>query len=124
MPVTTRILAEYRLGRRPKTLDDFREARLVAVGNCRCGAELSVYTSYLDRDGYMNCRDCIGDDGWETVEAADRGLFHEDAKSWPWPKPDDGKSDERTPYPWCDGNPTRADCARQGYCSRDPNCGE
>jgi len=29
-----------------------------------------------------------------------------------------------TPYPWCSGNPTREDCARAGYCRRDPNCGD
>lgn len=29
-----------------------------------------------------------------------------------------------TPYPWCRGNPTREDCAKVGYCRRDPNCGE
>lgn len=28
------------------------------------------------------------------------------------------------PYPWCHGSPTREDCARRGYCNRDPNCGE
>lgn len=28
------------------------------------------------------------------------------------------------PYPWCHGSPTKADCARRGYCNRDPNCGE
>lgn len=30
----------------------------------------------------------------------------------------------RTPYPWCHGSPTREECARRGYCNRDPNCGE
>ena len=30
----------------------------------------------------------------------------------------------RTPYPWCRGNPTREDCAKAGYCGRDPNCGD
>lgn len=28
------------------------------------------------------------------------------------------------PYPWCIGAPTIADCARRGYCPKDPNCGE
>ena len=31
---------------------------------------------------------------------------------------------ERTPYPWCHGSPTKADCVKRGYCNRDPNCGE
>jgi hypothetical protein len=30
----------------------------------------------------------------------------------------------KTPYPWCHGSPTKADCAARGYCNRDPNCGE
>lgn len=30
----------------------------------------------------------------------------------------------QTPYPWCRGNPTKEDCAKAGYCKRDPNCGE
>lgn len=30
----------------------------------------------------------------------------------------------RTPYPWCRGNPTKEDCAKAGYCKKDPNCGE
>jgi hypothetical protein len=28
------------------------------------------------------------------------------------------------PYPWCPGNPTVADCIRDGHCKRNPNCGE
>lgn len=28
------------------------------------------------------------------------------------------------PYPWCIGNPTTEDCAKAGYCQRNPNCGE
>lgn len=28
------------------------------------------------------------------------------------------------PYPWCHGSPTKEDCAKRGYCNRDPNCGE
>lgn len=28
------------------------------------------------------------------------------------------------PYPWCKGNPTREDCIRDGYCRRNPNCGD
>jgi hypothetical protein len=26
-------------------------------------------------------------------------------------------------YPWCIGNPTKADCAKSGFCRRDPCCG-
>lgn len=30
----------------------------------------------------------------------------------------------QTPYPWCHGSPTKADCTARGYCNRNPNCGE
>ena len=32
--------------------------------------------------------------------------------------------DAPTPYPWCYGYPTQADCIRAGYCQRNPSCGD
>lgn len=29
-----------------------------------------------------------------------------------------------TPYPWCYGAPTKADCIAAGYCRREPTCGD
>ena len=31
---------------------------------------------------------------------------------------------EHLPYPWCIGAPTKAECARLGYCRRQPTCGD
>ena len=36
----------------------------------------------------------------------------------------DALRDRPTPYPWCYGAPTRADCLAVSYCRRNPSCGD
>ena len=45
------------------------------VGGCmHCQATIAAYNAYPSKAGYLKCSDCIGDDGWETVEQADKDL--------------------------------------------------
>ena len=61
--------------------------------------------------------------------ARERAKAIRDARLKPVPNSADAQVqqhdiEEITPYPWCTGFPTRMDCAKRGYCKKDPNCGE
>jgi hypothetical protein len=42
------------------------------AGCQHCGASLAYYNSYPTKSGYISCRDCVGDTGFETVEEFDQ----------------------------------------------------
>lgn len=45
------------------------------MGGCeRCGASIAAYNAHPSRSGFWRCGDCIGPDGWATVEEADKAL--------------------------------------------------
>jgi len=37
-------------------------------GCCSCGASIACYNAHPSRNGFWKCSDCIGNDGWESVE--------------------------------------------------------
>ena len=85
MSITIYDLAIYRLGL-PVDTDELsggqiNEAGLPFFGGCcRCGASIAAHNSSPSKAGYLMCSaDCIGDSGWDTVEAADEAIFEEDA---------------------------------------------
>lgn len=76
--ITIQQLAEYRLGREAKTGDDFYDAGFEILGGCQsCGASIAAYNAYPSKSGYWKCADCIGDDGWTSVEVACLAIFGE-----------------------------------------------
>lgn len=76
-PITVLELATHRLGRDARTGDDFAEASLPILGGCCvCGATVGAHNSCPSKSGYLKCRtECIGDDGWESVEEANKAIF-------------------------------------------------
>lgn len=45
-------------------------------GCCMCGATVACYNACPSKAGYLKClNDCIGDDGWDSVEEANRDIF-------------------------------------------------
>jgi len=51
----------------------FYDLGLPFFAGCQgCGASLGPGQSYPSRTGYIQCEDCIGDRGFETVEAFDQ----------------------------------------------------
>src|SRR5438309_8802724 len=80
MPITLLQLAEYRLGRKARTGQDFEDAGLPMVGGCEiCHATVSAYNACPSKSGNIRCLNgCIGEMGWDTVEQADRDIFPDD----------------------------------------------
>lgn len=76
-PITVLDLATHRLGRDATTGGDFEEAGLPIMGGCCiCGATVGAYNACPSKSGYLKCRNgCIGDDGWETVQEANKDIF-------------------------------------------------
>jgi hypothetical protein len=74
MMVTIMDLATHRLGRPASTEEDFREAGLSMFGGCVCTATIAAYNAHPSKAGYWRCSDCIGTDGWASVEEADREI--------------------------------------------------
>src|SRR5215475_5984247 len=68
-------VAKARLGRTPgdtspMTGADFERVNLSILGGCAwCAASLAAYNAYPTHVGFWSCADCLGDDGFETVEA-------------------------------------------------------
>jgi hypothetical protein len=78
-PITVLMLAEFILGREARTGQDFADAGLPMLGGCElCGATIAAYNASPSRSGYLRCAEgCIGDLGFDTVEAAAYFLFPE-----------------------------------------------
>jgi hypothetical protein len=76
-PITVLDLATFRIGRPASTGGDFAEAGLPLFGGCAvCGASVAAYNACPSRSGYLKCASgCIGEDGWDTVEEANRAIF-------------------------------------------------
>jgi len=57
----------------------FDDVGLPMMGGCSvCGATVACYNSCPSKSGFLKCVEgCIGDDGWETVEEANRDIFGE-----------------------------------------------
>lgn len=81
MSITVMQLATHRLGRDARNGADFQEAQLPIMGGCQvCEATVAAYNSCPSTSGYLRCANgCIGDDGFATVEEADRAIFGEEA---------------------------------------------
>lgn len=76
MAITIYELAEFRLGREPETGADYNEAKLQILGGCGvCGASIAAYNAFPSQSGFWKCGDCIGDDGWDDLEAANFDIF-------------------------------------------------
>jgi hypothetical protein len=76
-PVTVLDLASHRLGYPVRAGGDFQRAGLPIMGGCaECGATVAAYNACPSRSGYLKCAsDCIGDDGYATVEEAHADIF-------------------------------------------------
>jgi len=77
MPITISELADHRLRRHASTGQDFIDAELPITGGCEvCGASIAAYNACPSTSGYLRCaQGCIGDDGFDTVEAAAASIF-------------------------------------------------
>jgi hypothetical protein len=73
--ITILDVAKARLGRSPEdrsplTGADFARVDLAILGGCAwCSETLAAYNAYPTRVGFWSCADCLGDDGFESVEA-------------------------------------------------------
>jgi hypothetical protein len=51
------------------TGNDFARAGVPMVGGCKgCGESLGGWNAYPSRSGYLCCKACLGDGGFETVK--------------------------------------------------------
>ena len=49
--------------------DEFYRVGLDIMGGCECcGASIAAYNAYPSASGFWRCADCIGDEGFGTVE--------------------------------------------------------
>jgi hypothetical protein len=78
MSITVLELAEYRLGHKAQTGQDFIDADLDMLGGCAiCHASISAYNAYPSKSGYWKCADCISHDGFANVVEANLMIFGE-----------------------------------------------
>jgi hypothetical protein len=76
MPITIKDLASHRLGFEASNGQHFYDAGLDILGGCAgCEASLAAYNGYPSKSGYWKCKDCIGPNGWDTVESANKDIF-------------------------------------------------
>jgi hypothetical protein len=76
MPVTIMQLAESVVGHEAVRRDEYEEIGLPVFGGCElCHAPLGYFNAHPSRSGYIRCRDCISDLGWESVEEAVSDVF-------------------------------------------------
>jgi hypothetical protein len=48
---------------------EFESTGLPFMGGCEiCAATVACYNSYPSKSGFIRCRDCIGDEGFDTVK--------------------------------------------------------
>jgi hypothetical protein len=80
-PITVLELAEYR-GVKVKDSVSMAEVEAVGLpfmGGCkRCQDCVACYNSCPTRTGFLMCEGCVGPDGFETVEEANKFLFPEE----------------------------------------------
>lgn len=57
------------------TAGDLGLVNFAIMGGCeRCGASIAAYNAHPSRSGFWRCGDCIGPEGWATVEEADKAI--------------------------------------------------
>lgn len=62
---------------------EFWRVGLDIIGGCRrCGASIAAYNAHPTKSGFWACSDCVGDDGWDSVEEANRDVFHRHLTRW------------------------------------------
>lgn len=60
---------------------EFYRVGLPILGGCLiCEATIAAYNAYPSKSGYLKCRNCIGDDGYATVEEANREIFADEVE--------------------------------------------
>lgn len=79
MPITTLELAIHR-GAKPDSdgsfsMESVERTGLAFFAGCSCTASLAAFNSYPSKSGYTACKDCIGSNGFETVEEANAAIF-------------------------------------------------
>lgn len=76
-PVTVMQLASHRLGREATNGADYEQAGMAMLGGCElCHASIAAYNACPSKSGYLRCANgCIGPDGWDDVEQANRDIF-------------------------------------------------
>lgn len=81
MPITFLDLAVHRGAKRQEDQTgingaEFERVGLQIMGGCEvCGASLAAYNGYPAKSGYWRCSHDIGNEGFETVEEANRFIF-------------------------------------------------
>lgn len=87
MPITILELARFR-GAKEGPDGTINGAEFIKVGLpilggcCVCEATIAAYNACPSKSGFLKCRDnCIGDDGWETVEEANKDIFPEEVEN-------------------------------------------
>lgn len=56
--------------------NEFYRIGLQMTGGCiNCHASLAAYNAYPSKSGYWKCSDCIGDDGFNTVEEFEKRFW-------------------------------------------------
>lgn len=84
MPITILDLAKFRGVQESETgginMGEFERVGLPMMGGCGvCGACVAAYNACPSRSGVLKCLSgCIDEDGYETVEEANRDLFQEE----------------------------------------------
>lgn len=82
-PITVSELARHR-GVKPDDdgcvdATEYDRVGLPMMGGCvGCEATIAAYNAHPSKCGFLKCGDCIGDDGWTSVEECDRDLFGTD----------------------------------------------
>lgn len=60
------------------TMGNVQDTGIAFMGGCRiCAASIACYNAYPSRDGYWRCKDCIDENGYDTVEQANAHIFDE-----------------------------------------------
>jgi hypothetical protein len=70
MPITILDYVKSQIGEKDSyPAHDFYSVGVDITGGCEiCGATLAAYNAYPSTSGYWRCADCIGTDGFTTVE--------------------------------------------------------
>ena len=78
-PITIAELAGHILGRPAVDKVDYKKVKLPIFGECMgCHASIAAFNSYPSKNGFIMCKKCIGDQGWENLEDARKGLFEKE----------------------------------------------
>ena len=80
-PITIRELAIHRGAQEDENGingAEFDRVGLAIMGGCGgCHATLAAYNAFPSKSGWWMCKDCIGDDGYQSVVIANADIFGE-----------------------------------------------